>query len=191
MISLHIKHRPAGAARARLNSGELLRFALRAAMAAGVKSDVSLIITSSQEMHHLNRRFRHVDRPTDVLSFHSSDDVADYAGDIAISSDIAFENGRSFGHSTMDEVKVLMLHGMLHLAGYDHESDDGRMARKESKLRQELGLPSNLIARSSEARKKKAALAKSTGKRQAKSRAKARARKSKQVRGRATRRASK
>jgi len=61
--------------------------------------------------------------------------------------DIAAENSKIFGHSTADEVRILILHGLLHLAGNDHEKDEGEMARKEQRLRQKLGLPSNLIAR--------------------------------------------
>ncbi len=72
---------------------------------------------------------------------------AGYAGDIAISADIARRNGRLLGHGAAIEIKTLILHGLLHLAGYDHESDNGRMARKEALLRRALGLPEGLIER--------------------------------------------
>ena len=70
------------------------------------------------------------------------------AGDIAISADIAKENARRLGHSAAQEVKILALHGVLHLVGYDHESDEGAMAGKERQLRRALGLPLGLIERS-------------------------------------------
>ena len=69
------------------------------------------------------------------------------AGDVVISGDIARENAKSLGHSLRDEVKILTLHGMLHLAGFDHENDHGEMARKEILLRQRLKLEAGLIER--------------------------------------------
>ena len=142
MIALQVKKREG-----KVSSGELLRFAALAHLAAKLKGDVGLVITGNEEMCELNRCFRHMDKPTDVLSFPSANDIADYAGDLAISVEIAAENARIFGHSTTEEIKVLILHGMLHLAGYDHESDDGAMARKELALRKSLGLPDSLIKR--------------------------------------------
>ena len=69
------------------------------------------------------------------------------AGDIAISAEIAKQNARRLDHSAAQEIKVLTLHGVLHLAGYDHDRDEGAMARKEIALRQSLGLPVGLIER--------------------------------------------
>jgi probable rRNA maturation factor len=66
---------------------------------------------------------------------------------VAISADIARENARRLGHSVADEVKILVLHGILHLAGFDHEHDHGEMARKESRLRRQLKLEAGLIER--------------------------------------------
>lgn len=127
----------------------LRRFLARARRAVGLAGDVSVLLTSNREMQTLNRSFRGKDKPTDVLSFPAVEVVAKkFAGDLAISVDIAAANAREFGHSVEDEVRILVLHGLLHLAGYDHESDDGQMARKESRLRDDLGLPSTLIARS-------------------------------------------
>jgi probable rRNA maturation factor len=77
-----------------------------------------------------------------VLSFSRED-----GGDIAICAGIAQSNAQRFGHSTASELKVLILHGMLHLAGYDHESDNGRMEKKEEQLRAQLKLPAALIQR--------------------------------------------
>ena len=69
------------------------------------------------------------------------------AGDIAISADIAAANAAEIGHSPETELKILILHGLLHLAGYDHETDNGDMQARETELRQQLGLPSGLIER--------------------------------------------
>lgn len=123
----------------------LQRFLGKARRAAGVEGRVSVLITSSAELRELNRRFRRKDEPTDVLSFPS---IADgYAGDIAISADIAAEYAKQLGHPLKDELHVLMLHGVLHLAGYDHHGSDTKMERLEAKLRQELRLPVTLIER--------------------------------------------
>jgi len=122
----------------------LARFAGRARRAAAVRGPVNVLLTSSAEMRRLNRDFRGKDRPTDVLSFPSEDGGG---GDIAICAAIARSNARRLGHSAAQEAKVLVLHGMLHLAGYDHETDGGRMLRREARLRRELGLPDSLIAR--------------------------------------------
>ena len=69
------------------------------------------------------------------------------AGDIAVSAEIAAVYARRLGHSLADELKVLILHGLLHLAGYDHETDDGEMEQEEARLRSELRLPPSLIQR--------------------------------------------
>src|SRR5213076_2795227 len=83
-----------------------------------------------------------------VLSFPAAPQIQSvHAGDIAISADIAAVNARTFRHSTAEEIKVLILHGMLHLAGYDHESDSGQMARLERRLRAQLHLPGSLTER--------------------------------------------
>jgi probable rRNA maturation factor len=121
----------------------LARFATRARELAGVSGEVAVLITSSQQIQQLNRRFRGKNKPTDVLSFPRED-----GGDIAISAEIAQSNAQRFRHSTAAEIKVLILHGMLHLAGYDHEADNGRMQKREAKLRAQLRLPASLIQRS-------------------------------------------
>ena len=97
------------------------------------------------------------------------------AGDIAISADIATQNARQLGHAPALEIKILALHGVLHLAGYDHETDHGEMARKEISLRKALGLPSGLIERNGpgrarfsaarRSRQRKAVIARSAAKR--------------------------
>jgi len=131
-----------------LTSLALDRFVARARRAAGLKGVVNVLVTSSAEMKSLNRRFRGKDRPTDVLSFPADPDARkQFAGEIAISTEIATKNARSLGHSPADEVKILVLHGVLHLRGYDHECDNGQMARREKQLRAKLHLPQGLIER--------------------------------------------
>jgi probable rRNA maturation factor len=134
---------------ASLSETTLTRFISRACRAAKLKGGVNVMVTSSQELRSLNRRFRGKDKPTDVLSFPPMIDFSDgLAGDVAISADIARKNARILGHSPAEEIKVLALHGVLHLAGYDHESDNGEMAREENRLRRQLRLPTGLIERS-------------------------------------------
>ena len=95
----------------------------------------------------MNRRFRHKDEATDVLTFRMSPNRARSAGDIAISAEIAEQNAAELGHSTETELRILILHGLLHLAGYDHETDNGEMKARETELRQQLKLPTGLIER--------------------------------------------
>jgi probable rRNA maturation factor len=123
------------------------RFTTRAKREAGVRGEVGVLVTSSAELRRLNRRFRGKDKATDVLSFPSCDRIT---GDIAISAEFGARNARRFGHSPADELKILILHGLLHLAGCDHETDGGEMARKEARLRRTLGLPTALIERTIE-----------------------------------------
>jgi probable rRNA maturation factor len=131
-----------------LSEGSLDRFVARAKRAAKVRGAVTVLVTSSQELRRLNHRFRGKDKPTDVLSFPAEIiSKVRFAGDVAISADMAAQNARRFGHSPAEEVKVLALHGLLHLAGYDHAADKGTMARREARLREQLGLPVALIER--------------------------------------------
>ncbi len=104
------------------------------------------VIADDAELQRLNRSFRGQDCATDVLSF-SSEDPAPHLGDIAISAERAEMQALEFGHPRLDEIRILMLHGLLHLTGMDHERDHGEMARAEQKWREELGLPLALIAR--------------------------------------------
>jgi len=131
-----------------LSPAALSRFVLRALDTARLPGAVNVLLTSNRTLRRLNRQFRGQDEPTDVLSFPALDASAELAGDIAISVDLARRNARLLGHSPAEEVKILALHGLLHLAGYDHELDHGRMARKESRLRKSLQLPSALLERS-------------------------------------------
>ncbi len=126
----------------------LNRFVARARRAAGLKGRVDVLLTSSAEMKSLNRRFRGKDKPTDVLSFPAERNAQKrFAGEIAISAEIAAHNAWALRHSPAEEVKILVLHGVLHLRGYDHECDNGQMARREEQLRAKLHLPLGLIER--------------------------------------------
>jgi len=131
-----------GASPRSVNAAQLQRFARRAQKLAEVQGEVDILIATSKRLRELNRRFRRKDKPTDVLSFPRRS-----GGDIAISAQIALDNAQRFGHSLAIELKILVLHGMLHLAGYDHESDNGRMARAEARMRSQLNLPASLIDR--------------------------------------------
>ena len=97
-------------------------------------------LTNDAELQSLNAQFRGSDYPTDVLSFEET-------GDIAISLQRARAQAREWGHTTEDEIRILMLHGVLHLTGMDHESDSGQMKRAEARWRVTLGLPNGLIQR--------------------------------------------
>jgi probable rRNA maturation factor len=107
-----------------------------------VKGEVAVLVASRRKIQALNRRFRRQDRATDVLSFPGV-----HGGDIAICAEIARANARRLGHSLAEELKVLMLHGLLHLAGYDHEVDQGQMEAVEARLRARMELPLSLIQR--------------------------------------------
>jgi probable rRNA maturation factor len=115
---------------------------------------ITCLIANDSEVRRLNRFFRGKDQATDVLSFPPAN-ANGLAGDIAISIDRARIQATERGHSLADELRILMLHGALHLAGMDHESDSGEMARAESRWRKKLGLPSGLIERSTAKRAKR------------------------------------
>jgi probable rRNA maturation factor len=132
-----------------LSEIDLARFVTRASRAVRLHGAVNVLLTSNRELRALNSRFRGKDRPTDVLSFPPVLGLMNaFAGDVAISAEMASRNARFLGHLPAEEVKILALHGMLHLAGYDHERDHGEMARTEERLRKSLRLPAGLIDRS-------------------------------------------
>jgi probable rRNA maturation factor len=139
-----------------LSAQALERFVLRARRAVGMRGAVNVLVTNGSAVLALNSRFRGQNKTTDVLSFPAatvpvgSHKISKFAGEIAISADIAMQNARSFQHTPAEEVKILTLHGMLHLAGFDHERDNGKMARKEEKLRRDLHLPVALIERATQ-----------------------------------------
>lgn len=140
---------PAGLRRSR---PALRRFAIAAARAAGLRGEITVRITSDRVLRTLNRRFRGVDAATDVLSFPGAPPPGQAGprgagGDLAISWQTAARQAAQQGHALGAEIRVLILHGVLHLAGYDHERDRGQMRRREERLRRRLGLPSALIGR--------------------------------------------
>jgi probable rRNA maturation factor len=126
----------------------LARFLNEAQSAVRLKGEVTVLLTTDPAIRKLNRQFRGKDKATDVLSF-PADGVGaeEIAGDLAISVPTALRQAVEQGHSLSTEIKVLTLHGLLHLAGYDHESDAGQMARRERLLRARLGLSKGLIER--------------------------------------------
>ena len=138
----------------KINRSELSAFTHKARRAVGLRGELSVRITSARELQALNRRFRNKNKATDVLSFPA---LGIEGGDIAIAREIAAQNARSLGHSLDTELKILILHGLLHLAGFDHESDNGEMTGRESQLRKQLGLPYGLIERTSAATSAQAA----------------------------------
>ena len=135
-----------------LSEAALERFVRRACRVAGVKGAVDVLVTTSRELQALNNRYRKRNKATDVLSFPPMPGLrGELAGDVAISAEIAKRSARQLGHSVAQEIKILALHGILHLAGYDHENDRGQMARKETQLRTLFSLPNGLIERSAPA----------------------------------------
>ncbi len=126
----------------------LARFLREAQAAIRLHGQVSVLLTTDREIRRLNRQFRGKDKRTDVLSFPAAEAVSRrIAGDLAISVPTALRQACEQGHTLSVEIKVLMLHGLLHLAGFDHERDTGQMARREKLLRGRLGLPQGLIER--------------------------------------------
>jgi probable rRNA maturation factor len=143
-----------------LSAAGLTRFLGRARRAAGVTGEVDVLLAGDRTLRKLNRKFRGKDSPTDVLSFPAGASTMffggrELAGDLAISLETAGRQARAYGHSLEEEVKVLLLHGVLHLAGMDHETDSGEMAAREAELRAKLGLTKNLIARATKPTRKR------------------------------------
>lgn len=127
----------------------LEQFLAKAVTTARLRGSVSVLLTGDSEIQRLNHDFRGKNKPTDVLSFPAGEHVgrARVAGDLAISVETAAREADRRGHPLELELRVLLLHGVLHLAGFDHEKDSGEMARKENLLRKKLGLQQGLIAR--------------------------------------------
>jgi probable rRNA maturation factor len=159
--------------RSALKLRELRGFVSRAKTAIGLHGEVSAFLAKDTTIRTLNREYRKKDKATDVLSFPVDAghlrEAPKQAGDLAISLDTARKQAEEHGHTLQIEVKILLLHGLLHLAGYDHETDKGQMARRERVLREQFDLPAGLIQRSSGEKKvarpvvKKSARAKATG----------------------------
>jgi probable rRNA maturation factor len=113
------------------------------------RREVTVCFVEDREIARLNGKFRGKPKPTDVLSFPAngngassfpSENGARVLGDIAISPQAARRNAKLFGRTLDEEIRVLILHGVLHLAGYDHEVDDGEMERVEMRMRKKLKL---------------------------------------------------
>ena len=127
---------------------------LREAAPPRARGDVTIALVSDGRMRALNRTFRGKDYATDVLSFPSDGTGASppsagarYLGDIVIATGVARRQADEARHAMTTELRVLALHGLLHLLGYDHERDGGTMARTEERLRRKAGLSTGLIAR--------------------------------------------
>ena len=123
---------------------------------ARARGGITVAIVPDARVQQLNRRYRRKNVPTDVLSFPASadrrrrgtaSDEPEYLGDVVIAAGVARRQARTAGHSLQHELRVLALHGLLHLLGYDHERDGGRMARVEARLRRRGGLREGLIER--------------------------------------------
>ena len=122
-----------------LDTKELESFRRRLSRIARVKpAAFGVALVSDRRIAALNRRYRGLARPTDVLSFAAEGNG--YLGDVVISAPTARRQARRYRHSLTEEIELLMLHGLLHLMGYDHETDHGRMNRRERALRRRLGL---------------------------------------------------
>jgi probable rRNA maturation factor len=126
----------------------LTSFLNRARLAVGLTGQVEVLLADDPTLRRLNKSFRGKNKSTDVLSFPTPDEIADtHAGDLAISLETAARQAVTYGHSLRDEVRILLLHGLLHLSGLDHETDNGEMAAREAALRTKLKLSNTLIER--------------------------------------------
>jgi len=110
-----------------------------------------LILVDNKTIQEINKEYRNIDKPTDVLSF-PLDMVCDdmLMGSIIISVDKVKEGSKLYNHSELDELKLLLIHGLLHLLGYDHEVDNGEMRTKEEEIIRYFKLPKSLIIRTGE-----------------------------------------
>jgi probable rRNA maturation factor len=148
--------------RVRVTPGDLEKFLGRACRSLRLpRQSFTVCLVTNAEIARWNRIYRGKPGPTDVLSFtadekttrsskrssfsphrvrFSSSTASPYLGDIAIAPAVAMRNARRFGRTLKDEMRILILHGILHLMGYDHETDNGQMERREARLRRALGL---------------------------------------------------
>src|SRR5581483_11686553 len=122
-----------------LNPRLLNSFVTKAAKTAGFWGVPDILITNNRMMRRLNSRFRGKNSTTDMLSFPALA-MDGCISDIVISADITAYNSRAMRHSVSDEVQILILHGILHLARYDHENDQGEITEREMTLRKKLRL---------------------------------------------------
>jgi probable rRNA maturation factor len=120
--------------RCRIDAARLRRVLREAARALRVRGGIALVFGGDRLLRRLNRDYRGQDRPTDVLSF-PGPGGEEGLGDVVISVETAGRNAHRLGRTLAQELDVLALHGLLHLLGYDHETDDGAMDRLERRLR--------------------------------------------------------
>jgi probable rRNA maturation factor len=113
----------------------------------GLRRWLVLVLVSDAHMRQLNRRFAGRDRVTDVLTFPAAPRQAEELGDVVIATGVAARQARRAGHSLRTELRVLALHGLLHVLGYDHHTDRGTMTRLERRLRRKGDLREGLIER--------------------------------------------
>ena len=130
----------------RLNRRALEEFAQQLRVRVTKGREFRCLITNDAELQRLNHQFLRKNYPTDVLSFPAAAGE-DELGELAISADRAAEQACKIGHSVEEELRILMLHGVLHLTGMDHERDGGAMARAEIAWRKRFRLPAGLIER--------------------------------------------
>ena len=109
--------------------------------------DIEVVLTTNDEIQKINKEYRNIDKATDVLSFPLENLPNTPLGSIIISVDMANEYAKLYKHSIEDEIKLLFLHGLLHLLGYDHEIDGNQMRQKEEEIIKKLNLPKSLIIR--------------------------------------------
>jgi probable rRNA maturation factor len=114
---------------------------------ARVRGSLVVVLVTDRQMRRLNRRFAGIDRATDVLTFPTTVRQSDELGDVVIAVGVAERQARRAGHSVRTELRILALHGLLHVLGYDHHADRGTMARLERRLRRKGGLREGLIER--------------------------------------------
>ncbi len=123
--------------RRRVNQKRLTELLEGAAADLGVTGEVVVVLTADASVRALNARYRGKEGPTDVLSFEGPGGEQGL-GDVVISVETAEKNAKEGGRSLLEELDVLVLHGFLHVLGYDHETDDGTMERLERRLRKRL-----------------------------------------------------
>lgn len=109
--------------------------------------EIELIITDAEEIQQINKEYRNIDKPTDVLSFPYEDIPFSPLGSIVISSLHVETKAKELGHSQNDELALLFIHGLLHILGYDHEVDNGEMRKQEENIIETFDLPKSLIVR--------------------------------------------
>jgi len=109
--------------------------------------EIELIITDDAEIQEINKEYRSIDKPTDVLSFPYEDMPMSPLGSIVISENFVQQKAQELEHTQENELTLLFIHGLLHLLGFDHETDSGQMREEEARLIQEFNLPTSLIVR--------------------------------------------